>query len=516
MLITLQDKNFWLFLSCFALVTLALTPMFSFLPLFMKQEVGLSEGNVVLLQNGTLIGSLLATLVVGWSSDRYGGKPVLLSGITVMLILPIIWLFIPKHSSLSLPVALAAAVLQGGAHLTWMIGFGRLLYVNVIPSEHKAPYMAVYYATIGVVAGTSQLLGGIILDLTKDFYGDFLSFSYNPFTPIFVSGFLLLIISIVLFQSVRSDTDVGGRQFIGMFLRGNTRLAFGSMIGYYRAKDERETVVMTEKLGQAHSPLTADELLEALIDPRFNVRFEAIVSIARTNPDPRFVEALESIVHGTELALSSVAAWALGRIGDNHARDALRQGLDSEYRSIRAQCARALGTLGDKSIAPLLLERLKTEDDKGLQIGYSSALGRLTTRDATETILKHLDNMENLGARMELALSLARIIDEEHSFIRILRQIRNDPGTIAAQILEAARHKLENNELSFSECIDLWAHEDLNAGSIALASIIRQLPEDTFDDVQQQIMKRCAQYLENGHDKSLEYLILALYIIEHV
>ena len=38
---------------------------------------------------------------------------------------------------------------------------------------------------------------------------------------------------------------------------------------------------MAERLGRAKSPLALDELINTLEDPRFNVRLEAIVSLAR-------------------------------------------------------------------------------------------------------------------------------------------------------------------------------------------------------------------------------------------
>ena len=59
---------------------------------------------------------------------------------------------------------------------------------------------------------------------------------------------------------------------------------------------------------------------------RFNVRFEAIISIARNQSDPRLVEALINTLNGTELAQSALAAWALGRIGGEHAVAGLDSG----------------------------------------------------------------------------------------------------------------------------------------------------------------------------------------------
>ena len=110
---------------------------------------------------------------------------------------------------------------------------------------------------------------------------------------------------------------------------------------YRWALDEQATVQTTERLGRAGSKLAVEELLEALADPRFNVRFEAILAIARMPPEARLFAALAEILQGNNPALSVIAAWALGRIGGEQAREPLRQGLDARYRSIRAHSARA-------------------------------------------------------------------------------------------------------------------------------------------------------------------------------
>jgi HEAT repeat protein len=136
---------------------------------------------------------------------------------------------------------------------------------------------------------------------------------------------VLTFLSLVLFARVKADSEVSLSQFAGLFMHGNPLLALEFMVRYYRARDERTTVVMTERMGQTKSRLTVDELLEALKDPRFNVRFEGIISIARMDSDPRLIEALCTILDGTELSLSTVSAWALGRIGDESALPSLRK-----------------------------------------------------------------------------------------------------------------------------------------------------------------------------------------------
>jgi HEAT repeat protein len=265
----------------------------------------------------------------------------------------------------------------------------------------------------------------------------------DAYTPLFVAGFALLFLCNFIFFKVRGDNQYGLRQFTGLFLRGNPFLAMGSLIRYQYAREEHEAVKGTERLGQAKSLVTVDELLDALADPRFQVRFEAIISIARMPPDARLVNALIEILNGTELALSVVAAWALGRMGDHEALPALRSALDSPYHSIQAHSARALGALGDQEIVPEMIKRLATETDKGLLMAYASALGKLHAIQATDQLLTLFYNTTNPGARREMALCLARLVGDEHHFITLMRNLREDLGTAAAQAVTAFKKKVD-------------------------------------------------------------------------
>ncbi len=515
----IRDRDFLAYLASVGLLTLVTVPLGSFLPLFMQEQVGLDASKVVWLQTGTLLGSLVSSYLWGWAADRYGSIPVTLYGLGLRALLPICWMLMPRHSDWSLYVALGVALLQGIADMGWGIGSGRLLYVRIVPPDKRTDYMALYYAWIGIVGGVSQLMGGRILDYTQGLSGQFFFLPVDPFLPLFLAGVVLPMVSFLLLRSVHEEAGVGMGEFAGIFLRGNPFLAMSSMIRYHLAKDEHATVLMTERLGQAKSPLTVEELLEALADPRFNVRFEAIISIARMMPDPRLTAALIQILEGTELALTVVAAWALGRIGDPAAIPALRRALDSDYRSVRAHSARALGALGDREIAPLLLERLLHEEDKGLQMAYASALGNLRVVEATGPLLQILDTMANEGARLELALSLGRIVGEEHNFIQLVRQVRGDAGTAMAQAVASLKRKAEKRvnaglPAALDACADLLARNNLAAGTRQLAQILERLPTDSLRPWSAAILAECRAHLAQDGVDRMEYAILALHVLQ--
>jgi hypothetical protein len=517
-LAAIQDRSFVLYLAGAGLVTLASGPLGSFLPLFMQEQVGLTSGNVVFLQTGTLLGGLLSSYLWGWAADRYGSKPVMLSGLYLRIVLPICWLLMPRHTAGSLYVALGIAFLQGFINLGWGIGAGRLLFVSVVPPEKKTDYMALYYAWIGLIGGLGQWIGGRVLDYSAGISGRFLFLTLDQYTVLFVASLMLPVLSGLLLRGVRADSSVTTGEFAGMFLRGNPLLALGSLIKFHRAKDERTTVSVTERLGQTQSPLTVDELLEALADPRFYVRFEAIVSIARRPPDDQLIEALTRVLGDDEPALSVIAAWALGRLGDQKAIRPLREGLDAPYRSVQAHCVRSLATLGDVESAPLLLERLENEMDSGLQIAYASALGKLNMEEAVGPLLNLLRDSQDEDSQMELALALARIVGDEHYFIQLLRQVRAETGTATSQALTALKRKSTECQIDVAElvpvmdnCADSLARGKLERGAALMGRVIRLLPEEEFDEVCQLILQDCAEQLSELGSQRIEYVILALH-----
>lgn len=513
----LRDNNLLLYIAGVGILTIGTTPMASFLPLFVEQQAGLSESQVVIaLQIGSLVGGLAATYLVGWAADRYGSKPVLLSGLYIKILVPLAWMLIPRSSDWSLTAALAISAVSGAVDIAWLIGSARLLYVRVVPREHSAEYMAVYYAAVGLIGGISQVAGGGLLDLTQGISGQFLIFTLDPFSPLFVLALVLTAVGVVIFSRVKADSPVSVSEFATMFIHGNPVQAFESMFRYYRARDERATIAMTERMGQTKSPLTVEELLEALRDPRFNVRFEAIISIARMESDPRLVEALCQILDGTEVSLSVVAAWALGRMGDAQGVEALRRGLDAPYRSIQVHCARALGTLGDTTIIPLLMERLESETDKGLRIAYCSALGSMRAVEAVPVLLAVLENTINEGARLELALALTRIVGQEQHFIRLLRQFRQDKGTAVYQTMMSLKRRLAlpyGEQRQLDQCAHIFSLDDFVGGAAHLVEIIRAFPPDTHTPVGQTILDACANHLAAYGAEHEEYLLLTLHTL---
>lgn len=517
----LRDPHMQRYLAGIGLFTVATVPLASFLPLYMQEQIGLPASKVVLLQTGAMAGSLVSSYFWGWAADRYGGRPVTLYGLVFRAVLPLVWMALPRQSGAALPLSIAASAVQGFADVGWQVGATRLLYVSIVPHDKRNDYLAVYWAWLGLTSGFSQLAGGWLLSVTRGLSGSLAGFRLDPYTPLFLLAILLPLLAIIALRHIRDDRALGMGGFAGIFLRGNPFLALEAVVRFHLAKDEDTAVRMTERLGASKSPLTVEELLDALEDPRFNVRMEALMAAARHAPNSRLIEALAETLNGPEPALSSVAAWALGRTGDPRALEPLRHAMhNSAYRSVQAHSIRALGVLHDRDSVPYLLDHLALELDVGMLLAYSSALGRMQVLEATPRLLEVLSTSPSRSSRREMALDVARLIGDENNFVSLLRACDHEAGTALAQAILAFRKRLDKENPALAAANAhleasgyTLAREDIAEGIAQLAEALAALPLDSQAPHVAAILRDAAANIERFGVRRMEYPVLALHAL---
>jgi len=515
----LHDRNYVLFLGALGLATLGGEMVISFVPLFMKTEVGLGEGMIVLLSIGTYLGSLLTSYLWGWTADRYGSKPVMQFNLGLMLLLPLAWFGMPRHSPSSAPLAMAIAFLAGVATLGWQISWLRYLFVNATPPGIKMSYMAVYYAWFGIASGSGPLLAGQILKLSQDVRAEVGVFAIDPYTPLFALSLALLAAGVVVVAWLRADEGTTFKHLAGMFWRGNPIHALLLLIRYKFAGTEITRLATTQRLGDTRNPLSAHELVEALNDPSFNVRFEAVNAIGRMPPEPELVDALLAVLAETEAELSAVAARSLGMLGDRRAIAPLRAALASGYPFLEASSARALAMLGDVDSVPHFLEKLKNEPDAMLRIAYASALGKLRATQAAPELFALLRRADPGVARGEIGLALARLAGDERYYLQHWPVFRSNLNTGAAQAVLAlqkpARHlKADTFAALVETCAGCFAQGDLPGGAAYLKDMMGLVPGQGLDETLVCILAECAAALADFGGTRQELLLLALHSLD--
>jgi len=247
-----------------------------------------------------------------------------------------------------------------------------------------------------------------------------------------------------------------------------------------------------------------------------------MVSITRHSSNDRLIDALVEVMEGPDPALSVIASWALGRMGNAKAISALQSAFHhSKYRSVRAHAARALGTLGDLESIPSLMQEAQSNPDLGLRVACASSLGKLQVTEATPDLLEilYMDNYPQ--SRREMGLSLARLLDAESKYIELTRKLDQDPGTALAQEMEGLRSSfskraVENEDIvsHLLEARDQFALGNLVSGFSHLVEAMNLLPPEGLEPHCQQILRECSLRIREFWQDRLEYPILAVIVLE--
>ncbi len=520
MLAPLRDPVYRRHLAAHMFVNLGWFATTPFFPLFMKDHVGLAANRVVMLDAAVMLGSLASSFVWGWAADRYGGKPVMVSLIALHVFYPLGLLLMPRHSHWTPILAVALYFSLGFITIGWVIGFYRYFFINLIPETDQTAAIGLNTCMSGLMVGSGPLWAGFVIQRLSFLHGHLGPIHIDQFTPVLLFLIVCLIIATALFATLPARGGVAVRQFVGLFFQGNPLATAPGLVAFRFAGLEERRVAIVQKLGETRSPLTVNELIEALDDPSFAVRYEAIVSITRTRRDPSLTQALASLLKNADPSLQMAAVWALGRIADDSAKPALRAMLDFPYKLMRAQVARALGFLNDQASADQLLAMFHDESDPALRVAYASALAALARPDALPGMLKLLHDLggydNSLHRRREVALSIATLIGRDDAALQLWRRMHAQPGDTLGGVLLALRTRLSRDGITtlppgktralLEHCAFAFARNDFSTATTDLQSLIAAINPAAYASDSHSVLLAAATALADFGPSRSEYM----------
>jgi HEAT repeat protein len=172
-------------------------------------------------------------------------------------------------------------------------------------------------------------------------------------------------------------------------------------------------------------------------------------------------------------------------------------------------------------VIPLLVKRLETETDVGLQMALASALGSLGAAEAAGRLLALLQSARSEDVRMEFALAVARLVGEEHHFIQLQRRVEAEPGTALSQEVTKLRGRLSRahqTSLEMEEALDAaaetLAQEAVEEGVGLLCSALERLPLEQSGGPCGLVVQDCVAQMRKLGTERLECVVLALHGLE--
>jgi len=176
--------------------------------------------------------------------------------------------------------------------------------------------------------------------------------------------------------------------------------------------------------------------------------------------------------------------------------------------------------MGDHQVIPKLHDRLKAEEDIGLRIAYAATLADLGATTTIPTLFEVLNQTKNDKARIEITLSMAKMVSEENHFVTLVRGLQSDAGTTISQELMSLRSRLNKNTAAKQELVqscsratEAFGNDNIERGTQELISIIEAILFLTHDLVAQKLLQGSLDGLKTWGMQHPEYLLLALNIL---
>ncbi len=415
-----KDRNYLCYNIALAIVFIGFNIASTFVALFLKEEVGLSSKIIVWLDIANFGGSMISCYFWGWSSDRFGSKPVMLMGPIIWLLFPIICILIPYHSILSIPMAFIIEAVLGIGGMGWILGINRYLYVTAMPAEKRTGYSAVYYTNQMIAICLGPLISGLLIDKMSSMRTWLEQYSIQPYTPIFILGFFFMLCGVIIMGKVRCSNDMPLLRFIKLFTRIDTLKSCFLIIMYRFTIREEKRIILAMRLGVITNPLVSEELNLLKNDPSFDVRFAALFAKQITHIRGSWQTRVKKLaVCDVRDKIKAVNLWQNGN-------------------SYATKYASSL-LMNDKELTPF------KDVPEPIQIKNAVAIAQFNN----EQSLPHLASLINTAEKDELTGLIyfaAKISGYEDKFYSYWKKLQHDSGTNAANIFWEVRNEFEKSK----------------------------------------------------------------------
>ena len=201
----MRDPNLSAYLQGMGGIMLGSVLLTSFLPLYIKEQIGLPSGTVVILDTIVMVGGALSSYFWGWAADRVGSRPVMMSALLMGLLLPVGWIVLPRQAPDAEVWCAVLYFIYGVVSSGSSIGAGRLLFNSVIPEHKSTAYTAIYYAGMGLTGGAAPLLAGAFLSVSARWQFNLGPLALDGYRVLFVLAGFLLAFGLWSYGKVRPD-----------------------------------------------------------------------------------------------------------------------------------------------------------------------------------------------------------------------------------------------------------------------------------------------------------------------
>lgn len=422
LLIPLRDKNFLMFLYSSGTQFMLLLVIGLFLVLFFKVRLEIASGQLVFMSTFGLVGGAIGSYVSGWLVDRLGARGIRISlqvaQAALLLTVPFITNDLPGVDFIVVGIFTLFGFLISGS-----ITAGNVYMLNYVPPQTKESYMALAYSIDGAIAGGATFAAGILVNRLEISPITISGISLGGYETLFVCCAVMMASSAIVVALLKEEDATSARGILSLLYSGNPLRVLWAIHSYGSPTSEERRRELAYGFGGTGNILAKEELLEALSDPSFDVRYEAIQALGHLPASTSVINALETMLTYDGLVeLQYAALSSLGRINATGSSAEISRFLDYENPLLRSRAIRSLGDIRHTGSLPRIRDILNTDKNIDSRLAAVSALGKLGDQESVDGLLGLYcelvadTNFADEPRSKVILLALSKILDCEEGF----------------------------------------------------------------------------------------------------
>ncbi len=421
----------------------------------------------------------------GYLGDKFGYRPVLLICSTGLAIFPLGWVFAtPENYLITVPLIQAWGGLVSGGIPTARFN----LMAKIAPSENRSIYIGCYSAMFNTGSAVGAMIGGILATWCISFepltvYG----YSVSGLQYLFLIGFVLRVISVVLLRQIREEASTPPRVVLRQVSSGRPLATLWHLIRMVKSTDPDTKGRAAHELGETGSALAVEELIGLLDDSDRRVREEAARALGKIG-DRRAVNPLLVKISTPYSDIAEAAIEALAAMHTPLSLNILATLLEDERPEIRRGTVLALDRFEDRRMRPALSSMLAAEENRAIALSAVEALSKLDAEDILPRVTDLMRESSPGFERKALAQSLGNLLDTSERLYRLLEAEPMIRDRLVSGVFSAAKRLLSRWPLNQTldgayyetQLTDAFAaYEDQNFGQATrlLYDIVRRSME---------------------------------------
>lgn len=395
LLVPLKDKNFQLFLYSSGSQFIVITILAIFLTLFFKIRLGVPTGHLVFMSTLMLVGGSFSGIIVGFFVDRYGCRGIRIvlqtAQIFLLLLLPFVG---PNTPGIDFLIGL---IFFSFGFLMWgSATIGAIFMLNYVPAAQKESYMTIAYSMDGLIAGTTTVLAGYLVYWLDTNSIQILGIVLGSYEVLFTLCAIIMASSIIAFAFLQEEGGLGVRDFISQFYEGNPLQALWGINRYSNQTSEERRQDLAYRFGRARSSIAKEELFDALRDPSFDVRYEAILALGHLPISPSVVKALENMLkYEGFVELQYASLTSLGRLKSKNSSLIIMDFLSHKNPLLRARAIRSLADLKYDNALDQIRSTVNNDKEISCKLAAASALGKFKDRASLNSLVSFYYDLAN-------------------------------------------------------------------------------------------------------------------------